>query len=102
MTRNFSISCAWRTALTALSRGRRTHRPLLRGCLPDRRVLNADGQVAEGFHWGDPSDTRDPIEVLRAEGVSLDTDGRADPAGRLDARALAKRSGVSAAAEALT
>ena len=62
-------------------------------CRLGYRVLNADGQVAEGFHWGDSSDTRDPIEVLRAEGVSMDADGRGDPAGRLDARALAKRSG---------
>ena len=62
-------------------------------CRIGYRVLNADGRVSEGFYWGDPSDSRDPVEVLRAEGVSLDTDGRADPAGRLDARALRERSG---------
>ena len=62
-------------------------------CQIGYRVLNADGRVSEGFYWGDPSDSRDPIEVLRAEGVSLDADGRADPSSRLDARALAKRSG---------
>ena len=62
-------------------------------CRIGYRVLNADGRVSEGFYWGDPSDSRDPVEVLRAEGVSLDTDGRADPASRLDARALRERSG---------
>ena len=62
-------------------------------CRIGYRVLNADGRVSEGFYWGDPSDSRDPLEVLRAEGVSLDADGRADPASRLDARALRERSG---------
>ena len=61
-------------------------------CRIGYRVLNADGQVAEGFHWGDPSDTRDPIEVLRAEGVAF-ADGRANPASRLDAYVLRERSG---------
>ena len=62
-------------------------------CRIGYRVLNADGRVSEGFYWGDPSDSRDPVEVLRAEGVSLDADGRADPASRLDPHALRERSG---------
>ena len=62
-------------------------------CRIGYRVLNADGRVSEGFYWGDPSDSRDPVEVLRAEGVSLDADGRADPSHRLDAHALRERSG---------
>lgn len=49
------------------------------------RVLTFDGRVSEGFRWSDPGDTRDPIEVLRAEGVEFDGAGRAVPDGRLAA-----------------
>ena len=49
------------------------------------RVLTADGRVSEGFRWDDTSDTRDPVEVLTAEGVQFDDAGRAVPAGRLTA-----------------
>lgn len=47
------------------------------------RVLTFDGRVSEGFRWDDAGDTRDPIEVLRAEGVEFDEAGRALPEGRL-------------------
>lgn len=49
------------------------------------RVLTFDGRVSEGFQWADRSDARDPIEVLRAEGVEFDDSGRATPDGRLTA-----------------
>jgi len=49
------------------------------------RVLTSDGRVSDGFRWSDPSDTRDPIEVLSAEGVEFDDSGRALPGGRLTA-----------------
>ncbi len=49
------------------------------------RVLTIDGRVSEGFRWSDPADTRDPLEVLAAEGVELDKTGRALPEGRLTA-----------------
>lgn len=38
-------------------------------CTAAYRVLTWDGRVSPGFKWGDPRDSRDPIEVLRAEGV---------------------------------
>jgi alkylated DNA nucleotide flippase Atl1 len=58
------------------------------------RVLTSDGRVSEGFKWSDPSDTRDPIEVLRAEGVEFDDAGRALPDGRLSADDLQSLLGV--------
>lgn len=42
------------------------------------RVLTWDGRVSEDFHWHDQDDTRNPVEILRAEGVRI-TDGRAEP-----------------------
>ena len=53
-------------------------------CSSAHRVLNADGKVADGFHWSDPDDTSDPAEMLAQEGVAF-SNGRADPAHRLDA-----------------
>src|SRR5690606_12126906 len=41
------------------------------------RVLQADGTVADGFRWTDPSRTDDPAELLRAEGIEFDDHGRA-------------------------
>ena len=41
------------------------------------RVLISDGRVSEGFRWSDTADTRDPVEVLTAEGISFDAAGRA-------------------------
>ena len=53
------------------------------------RVLTADGRVAAGFRWSDSADDRDPLEVLKAEGVRFGPDGRADAAQRLRADDLA-------------
>ena len=57
--------------------------------LNGHRVLNADRQVAAGFHWSDPADDRDVYEVLRADGVRFDSNKRADESQRLKADALA-------------
>ncbi|WP_186760251.1 DUF262 domain-containing protein [Arthrobacter alpinus] len=42
------------------------------------RVLTWDGRVSEDFRWHDQDDKRNPVEVLRAEGLSI-TNGRAEP-----------------------
>jgi alkylated DNA nucleotide flippase Atl1 len=52
------------------------------------RVLTKDGAVSSGFHWNDPSDTRDPIDVLSSEGVVFNEAGRASPSQRLSASEL--------------
>ena len=49
------------------------------------RVLTIDGRISEGFRWSDPADSRDPMEVLAAEGIQFDEAGRALPEGRLTA-----------------
>ena len=66
------------------------HITMCDGCSSVHRVLNADGKVAEGFHWADPEDERDPAEMLAEEGVVF-IDGRADPVARLDAATLRGR-----------
>jgi len=59
------------------------------GLLNAYKVLNADGQVSAEFHWTDPADDRDVYEVLRADGVRVDSDMRADQSQRLTANELA-------------
>jgi len=54
------------------------------------RVLLADGSVADGFRWTDPSRTDDPADLLRSEGVEFDDRGRANQAQRLTAYDLAE------------
>lgn len=56
-------------------------------CVNAYRVLTWDGHVAEGFAWTDASDTRNPKDVLEAEGVSFSTGG-ADPDAKLVAEDL--------------
>ena len=51
-------------------------------------MLTADGAISSGFDWNDPTDNRDPREVLEAEGVVFE-DGRAAAAQRLTAEELA-------------
>jgi alkylated DNA nucleotide flippase Atl1 len=58
------------------------------------RVLQAEGTVSPGFQWTDRR-TDDPVEVLRAEGVTFDEHLRADPAQRIDLEELAQLSGVA-------
>ena len=59
-------------------------------CPAAYRILTNNGDISEGFTWSDPTDTRNPAEVLESEGVSF-TDGRASPAHRVDATTLAER-----------
>jgi len=54
------------------------------------RVLNADGRVSANFRWSDSTDDRDIHNVLRAEGISFDPEGQADPAQRLSSDKLAE------------
>lgn len=44
--------------------------------------------MANSFTWTDPNDTRDPEEMLRAEGVTF-SDGSADASQRLSSDELA-------------
>jgi alkylated DNA nucleotide flippase Atl1 len=53
------------------------------------RVLDSQGRVAQNFRWPDPSDHRDPRQILESEGVSFDADGKADPSRRIGALQLA-------------
>ena len=69
------------TAAQAVGNHIATHPALAKA----HRVLTIDGRISEGFRWSDPADTRDPKDVLAAEGVHLDETGRADPGSRLTA-----------------
>ncbi len=51
-------------------------------CAHPYRVLTWDGRIADGFAWTDPKDTRDPKDVLEAEGIRF-IDGLADPEQKL-------------------
>ena len=52
------------------------------------RVLTTEGRISEGFAWSDPADTRNPADLLRAEGVAFDPSGRAAADRRLSSDAL--------------
>jgi 5-methylcytosine-specific restriction protein B len=54
------------------------------------RVLSANGTVASGFTWADPTRHDDPLELLRDEGVEFDEEGRASQAQRLTAYEIAQ------------
>jgi len=58
------------------------------------RVLQSSGSVSPGFRWSDPSDVREPVAVLREEGVRFDLQNRADPSQRVTADNLAGRLGM--------
>ncbi len=47
------------------------------------RVLNGDGSLSPSFKWTNPSDNRDPMEVLIGEGIEFDAQDRASQAQRL-------------------
>ena len=47
-------------------------------CTNAHRVLTWEGKLSPQFRWADPTDMRDPIELLRSEGIAI-TDGKADP-----------------------
>ncbi|WP_434740263.1 GmrSD restriction endonuclease domain-containing protein [Micromonospora sp. SH-82] len=61
------------------------------------RVLQAGGIVAGNFRWLEPDRDDDPRDVLRAEGVTFDQHGRADPAQRITVEELAQLAGVTPA-----
>jgi len=58
------------------------------------RVLQAGGTISPGFHWLDPSRTDDPRGLLEAEGLTFDVDGRASAEQFIDARELARLTGL--------
>ncbi|GAA1672447.1 hypothetical protein GCM10009830_18290 [Glycomyces endophyticus] len=47
------------------------------------RVLTAGGTVSEGFRWADGSSGRDVPDLLREDGVTVSTSGRADRTQRM-------------------
>ena len=53
------------------------------------RVLTSDGSVSSNFRWADQNDRGDVHEVLAAEGLKFDSDGRAHADQHLSAAALA-------------
>jgi alkylated DNA nucleotide flippase Atl1 len=59
------------------------------------RVLQAEGTVSSSFRWPDPSRIDNPMDLLRAEGVSFDEHGRADQAQRLTLEDLAQLAGLT-------
>ncbi|WP_348532826.1 DUF1524 domain-containing protein [Kitasatospora sp. MAP5-34] len=59
------------------------------GVLNAYRVLNASGQVSPAFRWADGTNPGDPREIMAAEGVPFDGNGRAHPSHRLSAEDLA-------------
>jgi alkylated DNA nucleotide flippase Atl1 len=50
-------------------------------CTNPQRILNSNGTFSPNFRWSDPEDHRDPMEMLRAEGVFVN--GKPDPAREL-------------------
>jgi alkylated DNA nucleotide flippase Atl1 len=59
------------------------------------RVLQAEGTVSPAFRWPDPNRADDPMELLRAEGVVFDNQGRARQAQRLTVEDLAQLAGLT-------
>lgn len=62
------------------------------------RVIKGSGQVAKDFHWapGSPHYGADPITVLTSEGLSFNSNGRADPLRRLRVTRLLALAGLDA------
>ncbi len=54
------------------------------------RVLRVDGTLSPGFRWTDPAITAKPFDVLDAEGVEFDENGRANPNQRITSEELAQ------------
>lgn len=59
------------------------------------RVLQADGHVSPGFKWLDPTRTDKPQDLLIAEGVAFDEQGRADQSQRVSLDQLAQYCGLT-------
>nr|WP_158225624.1 DUF262 domain-containing protein [Corynebacterium glutamicum] len=58
-----------------------------RDCSHPYRVLTSDGRIADGFRWNDTEDSRDPKDILAAEGVTF-SGAVADPEQKVDADEL--------------
>lgn len=58
------------------------------------RVLQAAGSISPGFRWSDPTDQRNPIDVLRSEGLRFDLQNRADASQRVAVEQFAERLGL--------
>lgn len=57
-------------------------------CANAHRILASQGRIAQGFAWSDPTDLRDPEDVLLTEGVTF-AEGKADPSRELTSEDLA-------------
>lgn len=57
-------------------------------CANAHRILQSNGTVSPSFAWTDPDDTRNPIDMLEAEGLSFNN-GKADKTRALTADDLA-------------
>lgn len=56
-------------------------------CPQPYRVLKYDARVAPNFRWNDPTDSRDPIELLENDGIRV-VDGQADTDQKLGSEEL--------------
>lgn len=65
-----------------------THITSCKQCANAHRVLTKDGRVAPNFSWSDPSDARDPVQLLLDEGLAI-VESRADPSRELTGDQLA-------------
>ena len=63
------------------------------------RVLTSDGTVARNFKWFEADRSDNPLDVLRSEGVTFDSQGVADPEQRVNASELALLSGFEVDSE---
>jgi len=59
------------------------------------RVLQAEGTISPSFRWVDGNRTDNPLDLLRAEGIIFDGQGRADQAQRLTVEDLAQFAGLT-------
>ena len=59
------------------------------------RVLQAEGTISPSFRWVDTDRSDNPLDLLRAEGVTFDEQGRADQAQRLTVEDLAQFAGLT-------
>jgi alkylated DNA nucleotide flippase Atl1 len=59
------------------------------------RVIQAEGAISPSFRWVDADRTDSPLDMLRAEGIIFDGQGRADQAQRLTDEDLAQFAGLT-------
>ena len=69
-----------------------THIGRCKDCPPGAwRILTAEGVPSESFHWPDAEDERSAMDVLVAEGLQFDENGRAHASSRIEASELRDR-----------